>query len=285
MAPTISLVIGLLACAPPEEDSGSVISAATSATTSSSPATSTTNTPSTTTSTTTTSTTNTSTTNTSTTGTTVTTPPAWCPEPVDGLQDITTTDASPYFVFHPLTDETDVPTIVFLPGGSGERGGAAGVFQNWIEGGDGQDGVRAVVVYADDGNLTDEFTRTLDVVDEVLACWGGDSARVHIGGTSNGGRGAFDLMLDAPDRFATLLGAPGVFSSYDAEQARAAFKGKRVYNGVGEDDTSWQPYALSTHPALGVEGVDSIYVEFVGEGHVLSSGFDTTVFFDFWLDR
>ncbi|MFT5682598.1 MAG: putative esterase [Myxococcota bacterium] len=211
-------------------------------------------------------------------------PPDWCPEIGTGLQDVTTTDASPYFLTHPMTDSLDVPTVILFGGGPGNRGSAEGAFRGWLDGGDGMAEVRTVMPYAADEDLTDEYDRALAVLDEVLLCWGGDPAAVHIAGTSNGGRGAFDLMLDNPDRFATLLGAPGVFSSASSGEL-AGLVGRRVYNGVGSEDTSWQPSVEQTHEQLEAAGVDSIYAEFDGQGHVLTQEFDTTVFFDFWLDR
>jgi predicted esterase len=210
-------------------------------------------------------------------------PPDWCPETGDGLQDVTSTDASPYLITHPISGGA-VPTIIFLGGGPGDRGSAEGGFAGWLDGGDGMSEVRTVLPYADDGDLTDEYERTLAVLSEVLTCWGGDPAAVHIAGTSNGGRGAFDLMLSHPDTFATLLGAPGVFSSATSD-ALAGLVGRSVYNGVGSEDDTWQPYVEQTHEQLLAAGVDSIYVEFEGQGHVLTPDFDTTVFFDFWLSR
>ena len=77
-----------------------------------------------------------------------------------------TTDASPYFVHQPVTgtDEVDVHTVIFLAGGPGNQGSAVGAFGGWIEGGDGLDDVRVVMPFADDGDLTDEFSRTIDII-------------------------------------------------------------------------------------------------------------------------
>ncbi len=55
----------------------------------------------------------------------------------------------------------------------------------------------------------------LAVLDEVLAYYGGDAEKIHIAGLSNGGIAAFGAMLLHPERFATLLGAPGLFQAQD----------------------------------------------------------------------
>jgi len=214
-------------------------------------------------------------------------PPEWCTEAEAGIwQQIDDHPASPYFVHHPDTDALDVPTVLFLSGGPGDEGTASATFQAWLAGGDGLDQVRAVAPFAEDGDLLDEYDRSIEIIDEILACYGGDPASVHLGGTSNGGRGAFELMLDHPEPFATLLGAPGIFPTYpsfDDDAILAALEGKAVFNGVGETDTQWQGAVEQTHEHFEELGIDSVYVEFAGEGHILTAGFDETVFFDFWL--
>ena len=219
--------------------------------------------------------------------TTVFDPPEWCEEALaDELQSITTTEASPYYVHHPATDSLDVHTVVFLPGGDGSQGSSDVIWNSFLSGGDSLDQVRVVMPYADDDSLLDEYDRSIEILDEVLQCYGGDPDHVHLGGTSNGGVGAYGLMLDNPGTFATLLGAPGVFESYPNfydEAVHAALDGKAVYNGVGENDDGWNAAVEVVHEYLVEEGIDSVFVEFEGEGHVLTEEFDETVFFDFWL--
>ena len=90
-----------------------------------------------------------------------------------------------------------------------------------------------VVPYAIDGDVQDEHARVLMILDELEACYCG-SGRVHLGGTSLGGLSAYALALAEPDRFATLLGAPGAFDAPAA--ALRAWVGKSVLNAVGELD-------------------------------------------------
>lgn len=209
-------------------------------------------------------------------------PPEWCPAPdrVMPLQDVTETPASPYFVHHAEPEIADPPTVVFLPGGPGDRTSAGFGYDAWLQ--QGNAGFRIVVPYAPDGDLTDEYERTTAVADEVLACFGGDAAAVHLAGTSNGGLGAYDLILQEPDRFASLLGAPGAWQSADDAELVEALAGRPVYNAVGENDASWKPYVQAAHERLLGLGLESTYDELEGQGHVLDPAFDESVFFEFW---
>ena len=87
-------------------------------------------------------------------------------------------------------------------------------------------------------NFIDEAPRTLAIVNEVLACYGGDPTEVHLAGTSNGGLAAFALMTVHPEYFATLLGVPGAFPVQDPATIDRAvlgrtLAGRAVFNGVG----------------------------------------------------
>ena len=211
--------------------------------------------------------------------------PTYCVAPEKGEpQDIVSTPASPYFVRQPTENNPNVPTIVFLGGGWGSRRSAQRVWANYLSGGRGVDAFRVVLPYSVDVAFTDyEAHRTFKVVDEVLACYGGDPAQVHLAGFSNGGITAFDLMLERPDRFATLLGAPGLFTLYTTpNQWAEALCGKAVFNGVGSADDGWKQDVRTNYEGLQSVGIESVYVEFAGQGHSLSEAFDETVFIDFW---
>jgi predicted esterase len=211
-----------------------------------------------------------------------TAPPEWCPEADRAvpLQDVTTTPASPWFVHHPEPEATGPPTVVFLPGGPGDRNSAAFGYEGWLR--EGNVGFRIVVLYASDGDLTDEYERTTEAVAEVLACFGGDAAAVHLAGTSNGGVGAYELMLSDPEPYASLLGAPGAWQDASDAALIEALTGRPVYNAVGELDASWKPYVEDAHDRLVGLGLDSTYAELEGQGHVLEPAFDESRFFEFW---
>lgn len=211
--------------------------------------------------------------------------PAYCepPEP-DALQTIANTPGSPYFVHHPAIYSPTVPTIIFLSGGSGTQRGSQRAWNNYLSHGSGVEAFRIILPYAVDEGFLGQHGRTFDILEEVLACYGGNPARVHIGGYSNGGYAAFELMLWRPQLFATLLGAPGAFPRGTEPAAWAkALAGKAIFNGVGENDVGWKSAVEATHDALVALGIDSVYVEFPGQGHVVNEAFDESILVDFWL--
>jgi predicted esterase len=209
--------------------------------------------------------------------------PAYCVEAEQGtLQAITGTPASPYFLHHPSSGTGAVPTVMFLPSGNGLRRNAQRMWDSYLKDGKDLGAFRIVIPYSVDYDFPDEFERTLDVRAEVLSCYGGDPRKVHIAGVSNGGHAAFTLMLRYPDRFATLLGAPGEFPTVRPADWAKPLAGKSVFNGVGEHDDDWRPGVRDTHDGLVSVGIDSTYVEFPGQGHIAGAGFDQNVLFDFW---
>ena len=175
---------------------------------------------------------------------------------------------------------------MFIPGGgSGSRRAAQRVWENYLSQGVGVDDFRIVIPYAEDFDLYDDIERVLAIVGEVLQCHGGDPSKFHVAGYSRGGQVAFDLLALRPDLFATALGAPGEFQYINPEGWREQLAGKAVFNGVGENDTEWKPYVQATHEGLLEAGIESVYVEFPGDGHRLSVEFDETVFFEFWSSQ
>jgi pimeloyl-ACP methyl ester carboxylesterase len=214
-------------------------------------------------------------------------PPAYClPAEYDALQDIETTPSSPYFVQHPHTGGPSTPTVIFMPGGSGSRTIAKRVWSNYLSSGEEAGLFRLVIPYSDTQTLIDEGTRVFGIIDEVLACYGGDQSQVHIAGTSNGGLAAFALTLASPERFASLLDAPSAFTTLNsrtiADALESAPEGFRVFNGVSEVDIGWMSGVKVTHDQLVEIGVDSTYLEFAEQSHQLRQEYDESVFFEFW---
>lgn len=220
-------------------------------------------------------------------GTTTVTAPDWCQEPAQGmLQEITTDHpGAPYFISHPFEPKGSTHTVIFLGGGSGDKGSAQASWDLFFTQGDGIAEIRAVLPWAETGSLSDDSARILTLRDEVLACYGGSADSVHLAGTSNGGVMAYDLALEGSGAFATLLGIPGVPSSWSRDDLAAPLAGMRIYNAVGSDDTSWKAEVERVHAAMVDEGLDATYSELEGYGHVVSPDWDETVLYDFWLDR
>ena len=185
------------------------------------------------------------------------------------------------FVRLPPAPSRDHDIVVFLPGGMGTHDTASVTYDRWLAGGTGIDEVIVAVPYAEDGNLLDEPSRALQVLDTLQRCTC-HSETYHLGGTSAGGLSAFALMLEEPAQFHTLLGAPGAFRTEDTALLGTALDGKRIYLGVGGDDDAWLGPVRADHERLQGLGVDSRLVEWPGEGHVVSEAFDTTVFYEFW---
>ena len=203
----------------------------------------------------------------------------------DVLHEVLTPPSSPYFIHHPATANSDVPTVIFLPGGSGRRASAERVWRNFLSEGEGVDEFRIVIPYSVDTELMDDVPRIVKIREEVLACFGGDSSKVHIAGTSNGGHIAFFMMLTRPQLFATLLGAPGEFPTKQPERWVEAIGERPVFNGVGANDADWIPGVFGTHEGLASAGGNSVYVEFAGQGHQVGPEFDESIFFEFWTNQ
>jgi len=220
-------------------------------------------------------------------GTTTVTPPDWCQEPAQGaLQEITTDHpGAPYFISHPFEPKASTHTVIFLGGGSGDKGSAQASWDLFFTQGVGIAEIRAVLPWAESGSLGDDAARIETIRDEVLACYGGSADSVHLAGTSNGGVMAYDLALAGPGGFATLMGIPGVPSSWRQDDLAAPLAGMRIYNAVGSDDAGWIGEVQRVHDAMIAEGLDATYNELEGVGHVVSPDWDETVLYDFWLER
>ena len=216
------------------------------------------------------------------------TDPGECtPAETGELQDVFETSAAPYFVHHPAGDDPAVPTVIFLPGGSGRRGSAQGIWDKIFADSPEAQTFRIVIPYSFDADFIDEASRTTAIVNEVLWCYGGNPEDVHLAGTSNGGLAAFAVMTSHPELFSTLLGAPGAFPVQDPSEVESAvwaetLAGRAIFNGVGVHDEDWKPEVIATHNAMVQAGIESIFVEFPGQGHALISTIDESMFFEFW---
>ena len=193
----------------------------------------------------------------------------------------------PYLMNHPSTTDQDVATIVFLPGGRGSYGTAQRVWQTYFSGGAGFEEFRVVIPYAIDAEFIDQALRTFAILDEVLWCYGGDPMQVHLAGSSNGGLAAFGLMAREPQRFSTLAGVPGAFpvqdpASVDPEVWAGLLAGRAVFNGVGEYDEEWRQEVMATHNALTEAGIESVFAEIAGQGHIAGPEFDSSILLEFW---
>ena len=216
------------------------------------------------------------------------TPPAACAPAAAGvLQEVTDTPGAPYFVHHPLGGGSG-PTVVFLGGGSGGRSAAESIWGRVFADAPQTANFRVVLPYVTGGDLINEARRVFVTVNEVLGCYGGDPAQVHIAGTSNGGLAAYALMAERPQVFATLAGLPGAFpvqdpTTLDPALVLQVMGGRAVFNAAGSSDNDWKSEVIATHNVLVAAGVESVYYEIPNQGHILTSLFDPTPLFDFWI--
>jgi poly(3-hydroxybutyrate) depolymerase len=193
--------------------------------------------------------------------------PDWCPS-ADEF-DVRDTDASPYF--HQAPDEPDAPTLIFLPGGAGTGGTNGHATRTWdaffTADLDVLSDWRLVMPYVDSGSFTEEITRAHEVVDEIRTCFGADV--VHLGGSSNGGNGAFTLMLDDSSRYSNVATLPGCLGDYDEDAVAEAYTGRRVMNAIGDgDELGWQQCVNASHDFLVAQGIDSTHRVYLGVPHV-----------------
>lgn len=205
-----------------------------------------------------------------------------CPELATGLLAVTTTPASPYYMVPPDDPSVPAPIIVFLGGGPGDDGSARISWEGFLDSAALTGSYWKLLPYATDGALSDEGDRVIAALQELVTCFGADADRAHLAGTSNGGRASFSLMLEAPEHFRTLLGAPGYFRNNDTDDWVAALTGKAVFNGVGELDTDWQETVYETHTTLESLGIESTYEEFPGQSHTPDADFPQDTLFEFW---
>ncbi|GDX78999.1 hypothetical protein LBMAG42_08100 [Deltaproteobacteria bacterium] len=178
-------------------------------------------------------------------------PPDWCPAPTEGRQEVTDTPASPYFVTHP--EGADAPLVLFLPGGPGDRGSASATWEAFFD--EDSRGYRLVVPYVtESGYPTDVVPPVAELLDEVLTCFGGDPAKVHLAGHSNGGYLAYNVVgPDLAASFVTITGAPAYFNAFLPNK----FSGVAFHNSAGELDTEWLAAMEEAHATLLEKGFDS----------------------------
>ncbi len=195
--------------------------------------------------------------------------PAWCPAQTAGWQTIDESPQSPWGVRHP--DEPDAPTVVFLPGGSGQDMEAEMTRASFLDGADGLGAFRVVMPIAEGSKSAFDPARVAKIRAEVLRCFGGADDIVHLAGHSNGGLAAFETALDKPGKWRTLLTVPGGVTSWDEHAVEEALTGVPVFLGVGDLDP-WRAGVEGLHEDLVGLGLDSELVVFEDTNHIPPPG-------------
>ena len=102
-----------------------------------------------------------------------------------------------------------------------------------------------------------------------------EGGKVHVAGISNGGRSAFRVALDYPERVHSLLAVPGFPDDEGLEPLRTI----PVAMYAGERDSFWVEEMRKTETALSALGAEVSATVVPGEGHVIQS-LTTNILFD-----
>lgn len=118
------------------------------------------------------------------------------------------------------------------------------------------------------------------MLDEVLTCFGGDPAHVHLVGHSNGGYLAYNVVgPDLGDRWATITGAPAYFQRFQ----KSKLEGIAFHNAAGEDDPDWPSAMQDAHDTLTEKGFESQLTVWPGQSHTPDKDWDgRDGMFAFW---
>ena len=185
---------------------------------------------------------------------------------------------APYFLRFPLSGETPSTDLVLFLSSSSMQMWAENTYQWWLEDGDGIEEVLILVPFGHDGGIANP----VEALDHVESCYC-TSKRTHIGGEHQGGDRAYDLFLATPERFTTLVAAPGSPDQLDAATVTGAFAGKAAFHAVGDEDTNhWHDQALEAHEFLLDQGIDSQFITFPSFGSFPTNLWDETVLYEFW---
>ena len=99
-----------------------------------------------------------------------------------------------------------------------------------------------------------------------------EGGKFHVGGCSNGGRSAFRVALDYPERFHSVVTFPGYPPRESDFENLGRLQGMRIHLFVGEQENrAWIDGAQRAHETLDRLGISTHLTVFPGEGHVMES--------------
>ncbi len=114
--------------------------------------------------------------------------------------------------------------------------------------------------------LEKELPALLDEVAKSVVFEGG---KVHLAGVSNGGRSAYRLINQHPDRFLSLTVLPGTPPEDETPAELGRLKGIPVAAYAGGDDAEWASSSRETKEKLDRLGVANTLEIVPGESHVI----------------
>lgn len=170
------------------------------------------------------------------------------------------------------TAGTKYPVLLALPPGSQGQDEVDALLDKWWAPEATERGWIVVSPVAPDGQLffSGSSATLMELMDAVAATYPPEGGKFHLAGVSNGGLSAYRIALDAPERFASLLVAPG-FPPDDADRANL----KRLVkipaaSYVGEQDSIWREASVRTVRELNRLGGRATLTVSPGEGHILT---------------
>ena len=191
------------------------------------------------------------------------------------LQTFTVSDGTAFDYALVLPDDFDAsktyPTLLALPPGDQSLAMVEAGFGYWL-GGE-KWGWVIISPVAPNGKLFFQggvvyIPELLDALAKNILYQGN---KVHLAGISNGGRSAFRLAIDYPERFHSLLAIPGFPPEETDFKKLERLKDMSVTMYAGENDTFWVEKMLETETALKASDVTVTATVVPNEGHVIQS--------------
>ena len=110
------------------------------------------------------------------------------------------------------------------------------------------------------------------LLDHIESQYRVEGGKFHVGGCSNGGRSAFRVALDYPERFHSVVTFPGYPPQMDDFDHLGRLQGMHVHMFVGEDENRvWIDGAQRAHETLNDLDISTHLTIVPGEGHVMES--------------
>jgi pimeloyl-ACP methyl ester carboxylesterase len=117
-----------------------------------------------------------------------------------------------------------------------------------------------------------------NLLDEVAKSVVFEGGKAHLAGLSNGGRSAYRVITEFPDRFLSLTVLPGVPPDERAINALARLKEIPIAAFVGEEDSEWVRGSRDTKRKLDALGIKNTLEVVPRAGHVIN--LDSSELFD-----
>ena len=121
-----------------------------------------------------------------------------------------------------------------------------------------------------------------EFLDRIEEMYRPENGRFHIAGISNGGISAFRIASNNPERFQSMLVAPGLPTNEDDFNNLDKLTELPISMFVGENDTGWIPRMEETEARLSELGAEVSLEVVPDEGHVIQSLRGGERLFDFF---